>query len=147
MKLLIRLLWVEEGYRVCSCARQGPHVEAVVPVKVGDGVGRICVPLKGQNVLEGNAWPRPAVGVPHGKRDGGGPVFPGTPAAGQVLGHGPLEVPHEERVDDGVHGAIAVTQPRQHVKEVCGDAVAGCLQDREGGERKPSLELCVPCRK
>lgn len=48
----------------------------------------------------------------------------GGGAAGQQLAQRSLEVPHEERVDDGVHGAVAVAQPGDGVEEGQGDALA-----------------------
>lgn len=90
-------------------------------------VQRVGLSLQGEDVLEGGGSAGPAVGVPHGEGDGAGPGVPRAPAAGQVLAHGPLEVPHEERVDDGVHGAVAVAEPGEHVEEAGGDAAADCL--------------------
>lgn len=94
-----------------------------------DGVG---VSLQGEDVLEGRGHTGPAVGVPHGEGDGAGPGLPRAPAAGQVFAHGSLEVPHEERVDDGVHGAVAVPQPGEHVEEAGWDTLAHCLAGRHG---------------
>lgn len=55
-------------------------------------------------------------------------------AAGQELPQGALEVPHEQRVDDGVHRAVAVAQPGDGVEEGEGDALAHCLS--EDGEKR-----------
>lgn len=97
------------------------------------GVNRVGLSLQGEDVLEGRGGTGSAVGVPHGEGDGAGTGLPRTPAAGQVFAHGPLEVPHEERVDDGVHGAVAVPEPGEHVEEAGWDAAADCLA---GGHRK-----------
>lgn len=96
------------------------------------GVDGVSVGLQGEDVLEGRGHAGPAVGVPHGEGDGAGPGLPRAPAAGQVFAHGSLEVPHEERVDDGVHGAVAVPQPGEHVEEAGWDALAHCLAGRHG---------------
>lgn len=47
----------------------------------------------------------------------------GTVNAWQEPAQGPLEVPHEEWVDDGVHGAITIPEPGKDVEEAWGDAV------------------------
>lgn len=47
----------------------------------------------------------------------------GTVDAWQEPAQGPLEVPHEEWVDDGVHGAITIPEPGEDVEEAWGDAV------------------------
>lgn len=99
-----------------------------VLVHLDDRVHRVSLALQSEDILEGHPQPLPTVGVPHRQGDGAGPAFPRAPAAGQVLGHGSLEVPHEERVDDGVHGAVAVTKPGEHVKEAGRDAVTYCLR-------------------
>lgn len=55
-----------------------------------------------------------------GRRASGGP----RGAAGQELPQGAFKVSHEERVDDGVHRAVAVAQPGDGVEEGEGDALA-----------------------
>lgn len=53
-------------------------------------------------------------------------------AAGQELPQGSLEVPHEQRVDDWIHGAVAVAQPGDGVKEGQRDTLAHSLsKDRK----------------
>lgn len=52
-------------------------------------------------------------------------------AARQQPAQSTLEVPHEERVDDGVHGAVAVAQPRDGVKKRQGDALAHRLREEQ----------------
>lgn len=103
----------------------GRQQAVFVPQRPGvNGVG-FC--LQGEDVLEGRGGTGSAVGVPHGEGDGAGTGLPRAPAAGQVFAHGPLEVPHEERVDDGVHGAVAVPQPGEHVEEAGRDTAADSL--------------------
>lgn len=48
-------------------------------------------------------------------------------AAGQELAQSSLEVSHEQRVDDGIHGAVAVAQPGDGVKEGEGDTLTHSL--------------------
>lgn len=90
-------------------------------------VHRVGVSLQAEHVLEGRGGAGPAVGVPHGQGDGAGPGLCGAPAAGQEFAHGSLEVPHEEWVDDGVHGAVAVAQPGEHIEESSWDTATNCL--------------------
>lgn len=63
------------------------------------------------------------MGSPHGGGGRAGPVLRGTVDAWQEPAQGPLEVPHEEWVDDGVHGAITIPEPGEDVEEAWGDAV------------------------
>lgn len=49
--------------------------------------------------------------------------------AGQELPQSALEVPHEQRVDDGVHRAVAVAKPGDGVEKGEGDALAHCLSE------------------
>lgn len=93
----------------------------------------VSLSLQGEDILEGCGCTGPTVGVLHGEGDGTGPGLPSAPAAGQVFAHGSLEVPHEEWVDDGVHGAVAISQPGEHIKEASRDTVTHCLVgDSEG---------------
>lgn len=55
-------------------------------------------------------------------------------AAGQELPQSSLKVSHEQRVDDGIHGAVAVAQPGDGIKEGEGDTLTHSL----GTERKVS---------
>ena len=96
-------------------------------------VDRVGLSLQGEDVLEGRGGAGSTVGVPHGEGDGAGMGLPRAPAAGQVFAHGPLEVPHEERVYDGVHGAVAVPEPGEHIEEAGRDTAADCLA---GGHSK-----------
>lgn len=50
---------------------------------------------------------------------------------------GPLEIPHEEWVDDGVHGAVTVSQPCEDIEEAWGDAVARSLEEWSGSHLVP----------
>lgn len=50
-------------------------------------------------------------------------------AAGKDLRQGSLEVPHEQRVDDGVHRAVAVAQPGDGIEERQRNALAHCLDE------------------
>lgn len=79
-------------------------------------------------MLQAQARPWAAVRGTHGGRGKTGLALPGAVGTRQEPAQGPLEVPHEERVDDGVHGAVAVTQPREDIKELRGDAVAHGLE-------------------
>lgn len=110
---------------------------AAVVVAMDDGIGRVCFAWKSQGVPEGNPRPGAAVGIPEGERNPAGPAFPRAGTTGQVLGHGPLEVPHEERVDDGVHGAVAVAQPGQEVEKILRNAIADRL---EKARRRKAIE-------
>lgn len=55
-------------------------------------------------------------------------ALPGAAGTRQEPAQRPLEVPHEEWVDDGVHGAVTVSQPREAIEEAWGDAVAHGLE-------------------
>lgn len=135
LQLRIRGLHVEEVDQACAGGRVSPGAifgrQHVVFIPQRPGVKRVGLGRQGEDVLEGGGGVGSTVGVPHGEGDGAGPGLPRAPAARQVPAHGPLEVPHEERVDDGVHGAVAVTQPGEHVKEAGGDAAAGGLAGLE----------------
>lgn len=68
-----------------------------------------------------------------GRGSSGGP----RGAAGQEFAQSSLKVSHEERVDDGIHGAVAVAQPGDGVKEGEGDTLTHSL----GKDRKFSLQI------
>lgn len=73
----------------------------------------------------------PGVAEREGERGGGSSGGAGG-AAGQQPAQRALEVPHEERVDDGVHGAVAVAQPGDGVEEGEGDTLTHSLsKDRK----------------
>lgn len=74
-------------------------------------------------MLQAQARPWAAVRSAHGGRGKAGLVLPGAAGTWHEPAQGPLEVPHEEWVDDGVHGAVTVTQPREAIEEAWGDAV------------------------
>ena len=88
----------------------------------GGGVGG-QVGLPGVTQGQGEGRRRPPGGA------GGG-------AAGQEPPQGPLQVTHEQGVDDGVHGAVAVPQPGEGVEEGEGYALAHCLGFGAGGGRE-----------
>jgi hypothetical protein len=50
-------------------------------------------------------------------------VLRGTVDTRHEPAQGPLEVPHEEGIDDRVHGAITVSQPCEDIEETWRDAV------------------------
>lgn len=52
--------------------------------------------------------------------------------AGQKLCQSSLEVPHEQWIDDGVYGAITVTQPGDGIKKLQWDTLAHCLDKDRG---------------
>lgn len=137
LQLRFRGLHLEEvdqaGAGGCESAGAVTGRQQAVFVPQRPGVNRISFCLQGEDVLEGRGGAGSAVGVPHGEGDGTGTGLPRAPAAGQVFAHGPLEVPHEERVDDGVHGAVAVPQPGEHVEEAGRDTATDCLA---GGHSK-----------
>lgn len=83
----------------------------------------------------GQVW-LPGVAEREGERGGRSSGRPGG-AAGQEPAQSSLKVPHEERVDDGVHGAVAVAQPGDGVKEGEGDALTHSLSK----DRKFSLQI------
>lgn len=79
-------------------------------------------------MLQAQARPGAAVRGAHRGRGKAGTALPKAAGTWQEPAQGPLEVPHEEWVDDGVHGAVTVTQPRENVEEFWGDAVAHSLE-------------------
>lgn len=91
------------------------------------GGGRLMRRVRGQGRrgAAGQVWlPGVAEGEgERGRRSSGGP----RGAAGQQLAQSPLKVPHEQRVDDGIHGAVAVAQPGDGVKEGEGDTLTHSL--------------------
>lgn len=106
-------------------ARKAPGARARVRV-------RVRRQGQGQHVLQAQAGPRAAVRGPHGGRGEARLLLPGAAGTRQEPAQGPPEVPHEERVDDGVHGAVAVAQPREDVKEPQGDAATHGLEGAGG---------------
>lgn len=126
LQLRVRGLRIPKADRASSRAWGGweqPGLTAWCP-----RVHRVSVSLQAEHVLEGSGSAGAAVGIPHGQGDGAGPRLGGAPAAGQEFAHGSLEVPHEEWVDDGVHGAVAVAQPGEHIEESSWDTVTNCLE-------------------
>lgn len=71
-----------------------------------------------------------------GERRGRSSGWPGG-AAGQEPAQSSLKVSHEKRVDDGIHGAVAVAQPGDGVKEGEGDTLTHSLSK----DRKFSLQI------
>lgn len=65
-------------------------------------------------------------------------------AAGQQPPQGPFEVTHEQRVDDGVHGAVTVAQPSDGIEEGRGNTLAYRLTGEREGNRQ-ALGLCSVC--
>lgn len=142
LQLRVRGLHVEKVDQAGAGGQERPGAVAgrqrVVFIPQRPRVNRVGLRLQGEDVLEGRGGAGSAVGVPHGEGDGAGTGLPRAPAAGQVFAHGPLEVPHEERVDDGVHGAVAVPEPGEHVEEAGRDTAADCLR---GGHSKGEQRL------
>lgn len=68
----------------------------------------------------------PGVAEREGKRGRRSSGWP-RGAAGQELTQSSLEVSHEQRVDDWIHGAVAVAQPGDGVKEGEGDTLTHSL--------------------
>ena len=95
-------------------------------------------------MLQAQAWPGAAVGGSHGGGGQAGPVLLGAVGTWQEPAQGPLEVPHEEWVDDGVHGAVTVTQPCEDIEEAWGDAVAHGLEGRGASHLVPGQEHRPP---
>lgn len=65
-------------------------------------------------------------------------------AAGQQSPQGPFEVTHEQRVDNGVHGAVTVAQPSDGIEEGRGNTLAYRLTGEREGNRQ-ALGLCSVC--
>jgi hypothetical protein len=78
-------------------------------------------------MLQAQARPGTAVRGLHGRGGKAGLVLLGTVGAWQEPSQGPLEVPHEEWVDDGVQGAVTIPQPCEDIEEAWGDAVTHSL--------------------
>lgn len=117
--------------------QQGQLDASLLGVQQVDGVrgrGRRVGGIRGQR----GRWAAGQVGLPRvaqGQRERRRGSSGGAwGAAGQQLPQRSLEVSHEERVDDGVHGAVAVAQPGDGVEEGEGDALAHRL-DEDGGEK------------
>ena len=62
-------------------------------------------------------------------------------AAGQQSPQGPFEVTHEQRVDNGVHGAVTVAQPSDGIEECRGNTLAYRLTGERKGNRQ-ALGVC-----
>uniref|UniRef100_A0A673ZG81 Transmembrane and coiled-coil domains 4 n=1 Tax=Salmo trutta TaxID=8032 RepID=A0A673ZG81_SALTR len=88
-----------------------------------------------------------AVGVPTREVPGagGGPLQPLTMTERILdIAMGPFEVTHEQRVDNGVHGAVTVAQPSDGIEEGRGNTLAYRLTGEREGNRQ-ALGLCSVC--